>query len=60
MLLTSGHLGITFSKTLDCGATVSLCVSLKIGLSITWLTKTMLNKVCFVAKTEYHTIQVTK
>ena len=28
----------------------------EIGLSIAWLTKTMLNKVCFVAKTKYHTI----
>ena len=28
----------------------------EIGLSITWLTKTMLNKVCFLAKTKYHTI----
>ena len=26
---TSGHLGVTFSKTSDCGATVFLYVSLK-------------------------------
>ena len=51
---TSGHLGVTISKTSDCGATVSICVNLNIGLSITWLTKAMINKVCFVAKTQYH------
>ena len=60
MLLTSVYtpLGICelcFFQDSDCGATVSTGVSLKIGLSIPWLTKTMLNKVCFVAKTEFYT-----
>ena len=51
---SSGHLkSCDFQDFSLCGHCIHSYQS-KIGLSITLLTKTMLNKACFVAKTQYH------
>ena len=52
----SEHLRVTFFQDFRLwGHCIHLCQS-ENGLSITWLMKTMLNKVCFIAKTKipYH------